>query len=125
MDLNHITREIIDAAMKVHSKVGPGLLESAYLAFLRHELLKRGLRVRSEVRLPVEYDGVRIACAYRLDLLVEESVPVELKAVGLLLPLHSAQLRSYLKLGDFRVGLLINVHVVRLKDVIERMVNRF
>lgn len=125
MELNDITGEIVDAAMKVHSKVGPGLLESAYHAFLRHELLRRGMRVRSEVRLPVEYDGVRIECAYRLDLLVEESVPVELKTVGLLLPLHSAQLRSYLKLGNFKVGLLINFHVVRLKDGIERMVNKF
>ena len=125
MELNDITGEIIDAAMKVHFKVGPGLLESAYLAFLRHELIKRGLKVRSEVRLPVEYDGVRIDFAYRLDLLVEEAVPVELKAVGLLLPLHSAQLRSYLKLGDFQGGALINFHVVRLKDGIERMVNKF
>src|SRR5688500_4469161 len=121
MELNDITGAIIDAAMKVHSRVGPGLLESAYHAFLRHEVIKRGLSVRSAVRLPVEYDGVRVECAYRLDLLVEEAVPVELKAVGLLLPLHSAQLRSYLKLGNFRVGLLINFHVVRLKDGIERM----
>lgn len=125
MELNKITEQIIGAAMKVHSALGPGLLESAYEACLKHELTKCGLACESEVALPVIYDGLRIECGYRLDLLVEKQVVVELKAVSTLTDVHEAQLLSYLKLGDFRLGLLINFHSVPLKNGIKRMANNF
>ena len=122
-ELDRITGEIVDAAMKVHRTLGPGLLEGAYLACFRHELIKRGLAVQSQVRLPILYDGIRIDAGYRIDLVVEGAVLVELKAVTALQPIHRAQILSYLKLGDYRVGLLINFHVALLKDGIERLVN--
>ena len=118
-----VSGQVVDAAMKVHSALGPGLLESAYEACLAHELRVRGLRVRTQVPLAVVYDGVRIEMGYRLDLLVEESVIVELKTVTKLRPIHDAQLLSYLKLSGHRVGLRINFHVPRLKDGIRRMLN--
>lgn len=123
-DINRISGQIVDSAMKVHTQLGPGLLESAYEACLKHELSKRGLSVLSQVALPVVYDGQRIDVGYRLDLLVEESVVVELKAVSRIIPLHEAQLLSYLKLGGYKLGLLINFNTLRLKDGIKRMVNR-
>jgi GxxExxY protein len=123
MDLNHISGKIIEAAMRVHSALGPGLLESAYEACLLHELRKLGLSVISQVSLPVEYDGVKIDAGYRIDLLVEDCVIVELKAAEKLLPIHEAQILSYLKLSDNKLGLLINFNVVHLKDGIKRMVN--
>ena len=113
----------MDAAMKVHSKLGPGMLESAYGACLAHELRIRGLSVRAQVPLPIVYEGVRIEIGYRIDLLVEEEVVVELKTVAKLLPIHEAQLLSYLRLSGLRTGLLINFHVPRLKDGIRRMLN--
>ncbi len=109
--------------MKVHSALGPGLLESAYEACLIHELTKRGLRVSSQVALPVAYDGVRLDVGYRIDLLVEDEVVVELKAVDLLLTIHQAQLLSYLRLSGKKVGLLINFNTGRMKDGIRRLVN--
>jgi GxxExxY protein len=124
MEINDITGQIIDAAMKVHTVLGPGLLESAYEACLTHELRKRGLHVETQKELPVVYDGVRLDVGYRIDLLVEGSVIMELKAVAELLPIHHAQLISYLKLSDLRVGLLVNFNVVRLKDGIKRMANK-
>jgi GxxExxY protein len=123
MDLNHISGKIIEAALRVHSALGPGLLESAYEACLLHELRKLGLSVISQVSLPVEYDGVKIDAGYRIDLLVEDCVIVELKAAEKLLPIHEAQILSYLKLSDNKLGLLINFNVVHLKDGIKRMVN--
>ena len=123
MDLDQITGQIVDAAMKVHSCLGPGLLESVYEKCLKHELMKRGLRVESQVWLPVIYDSVVIEGAYKIDLLVEGEVVVELKVVDQLLPLHKAQLLSYLKLSNKRVGLLINFNVVHLRDGIRRVVN--
>ncbi|MBI4441841.1 MAG: GxxExxY protein [Acidobacteria bacterium] len=110
--------------MKVHSAVGPGLLESAYEACLLHELRDLGLKVAAQVSLPVAYDGVKIEVGYRVDLLVEDAVIVELKAVETLLSIHTAQLLSYLKLSGKRVGLLINFNVLQLKDGIKRMVNK-
>ena len=124
MDVNQVSGAIVNAAMKVHSAVGPGLLESAYEACLLHELRSLGLDVKSQVSLPVAYDGVKIDVGYRVDLLVEDAVIVELKAVETLLPIHQAQLLSYLKLSGKRVGLLINFHVLHLKDGIKRMVNK-
>jgi GxxExxY protein len=125
MQINDITGQIIDAAMKVHTRLGPGLLESSYEACLAYELAKRELRVRSQVAQPIIYDEVRLDVGYRLDLLVEEAVIIELKAVETVLPIHRAQLITYLKLSDKHVGLLINFNVVRLKDGIERLVNNF
>jgi GxxExxY protein len=123
MQLNDISGKIIDAAMKVHTAMGPGLLESAYEACLIHELKKCGLKVLSQVTLPVRYDGIDIDLGYRIDLLVEDNIIVELKAVTKLLPIHEAQLLSYLKLSNNPVGLLINFNVLRLKDGIKRLVN--
>ncbi|HYX68015.1 MAG TPA: GxxExxY protein [Terriglobales bacterium] len=122
---NHLTGEVVDAAMKVHTALGPGLLESAYEACLAHELRKRGLRVETQVPLPVTYEGMQIELGYRIDLLVEGQVIVELKAVETVLPVHKAQLLSYLRLSGRRLGLLINFHVERLKDGITRIVNNF
>jgi GxxExxY protein len=123
MAINDVTGAVVDAAFKVHSVLGPGLLESAYQACLAYELRKRGLEVTTQFELPVVYDEVKVDLGYRVDLLVERSVVVELKTVSKLLPVHEAQLLSYLKLGDFRAGLLINFHAARLKDGIKRMVN--
>ncbi len=124
MALNKISGAIVDAAMKVHSVLGPGLLETAYEACLKHELHKRGMKVQSQVGLPVEYDGVRIELGYRIDLLVEDEIIVELKTVQKIAAIHEAQLLSYLKLSDKRLGLLINFHVPHLKNGIKRMVNK-
>ncbi len=118
-----LTGKIIDAAMKVHSVLGPGLLESAYEACLLFELGKGGLRAARQVELPVVYENVKIDAGYRIDLLVEDEVVVELKSVEQLLPIHQAQLLSYLKLSGKQVGLLINFNVVHLKDGLKRMVN--
>lgn len=122
MNLNEVTGRIIDAAMKVHSALGPGLLEGAYEACLRHELISRGLEVKSQLSLPVEYDGTLIDAGYRLDLLVDNSVIVELKAVEKLAAIHEAQLLTYLKLSRKKVGLLLNFNVVHMKDGIRRLV---
>ena len=122
MDRNEISGEIVDAAMKVHSALGPGLLESAYAACLRHELIKRGLKVASEVPVPVVYDGIKLEAGYKLDLLVEDTVVVELKAIEALAPIHQAQIISYLKLAGKPTGLLINFHTLHLKDGIKRFV---
>ncbi len=121
--INQISGEIVDAAMKVHTALGPGLLESAYEACLKHELTRRGLKVLSQVTLPVIYDGVKIDVGYRIDLLVEDAVIVELKAVEKLTPLNEAQLLSYLKLSGRKLGLLINFNVEHLKNGIKRIAN--
>jgi GxxExxY protein len=120
--VNKVSGTIVDAAMKVHSVLGPGLLESSYEACLAHELRARGLQVATQVGLPVVYEGVRLELGYRIDLLVEDAVIVEVKAVETLAPIHEAQLLSYLKLSGKRVGLLINFNVLHLKDGIKRMV---
>ena len=122
MDRNEISGAVVDAAMKVHSALGPGLLESAYAACLRHELIKRGFKVASEVPVPVVYDGIRLEAGYKLDLLVEDTVVVELKAIEALAPIHQAQIISYLKLAGKPIGLLINFHSLHLKDGIKRFV---
>ena len=126
MEINQITGTIIDSAMKIHSAFGPGLLESAYKACLIYELRKRGLRVDSEVALPLIYDGVKIEnVGYRLDLLVEYKVVIELKAVEIIAPIVEAQLLHYLKLSGKKVGLLINFKVVHPKDGIKRLVYNY
>lgn len=120
MNINDISGAVVDAAMKVHTALGPGLLESAYEACLKHELGKRGFKALSQVILPVIYDGVEVDAGYRPDLLVEDVVIVEVKAVERLLPIHEAQLLSYLKLSGRKVGLLINFNVEHLKNGIKR-----
>ena len=109
--------------MKVHTQLGPRLLESAYEACLAYELRRRGLNVATQVQLPIIYEDVRLDVGYRLDLLVESQVIVELKSVNKMIPLYDAQLLSYLKLSGNKIGLLINFNVVRLKDGIKRLAN--
>ena len=123
--LNRITESIIGAAIEVHRALGPGLLESAYEECLTFELMQRGLKVEQQKPLPVVYREVKLDCGYRLDLLVEEAVIVEVKAVDRLAPIHQAQLLSYLRLSGCKVGLLINFNVKVLKDGIRRVVNDF
>ena len=122
-ELDHLTGQVVDSAMKVHSALGPGLLESAYEACLAHELRARRLGVVRQQPLPLIYRGVRVEVGYRLDLVVEDAVIVELKTVPRLLPIHDAQLLSYLRLSGHRVGFLMNFHVPRLRNGIKRMVN--
>ena len=118
-----VTDAVIGAAIEVHRFLGPGALESAYLSCLAFELGFRGLSVRREVPVPVRYKGLLIDCAYRMDLLIEDSVVVEVKAVSRLLAIHEAQLLSYLRLSGLQLGLLVNFHEQRLKDGVRRMQN--
>ncbi|MBI2887761.1 MAG: GxxExxY protein [Chloroflexi bacterium] len=122
-ELDRVTEAIIGAAIAVHRELGPGLLESAYEACLAYELTERGLLVERQQELPVIYRGMRVDCGYRLDLLVERAVVVELKAIERLERIHEAQLLSYLKLSGCRVGLLFNFNVAVLKAGIRRLVN--
>ena len=117
-----LTEQIIGAAIEVHRELGPGLLESAYLACMAHELSLRGISFRMEEELPVIYKGVRIDCGYRLDILVDEKVVVELKAVSEMPPVFEAQLLTYMRISNCSVGLLINFHVSVLKNGIVRRV---
>jgi GxxExxY protein len=114
---------IIGAAIKVHSVLGPGLLESAYQACLVYELEKHRLRVRREIPIPIRYEELSIDNGYRIDLLVEDSVVVELKAIEQILPVHRGQLLSYLRLGGFKLGYLLNFNVPLMRDGITRLVN--
>jgi GxxExxY protein len=121
--VNQVTGAIVSSAMKVHSLLGPGLLESAYQACLAHELRNRGFRVATQVGLPVIYDGEKIELGYRMDPAVENLVVVEVKCVEAVHPVHQAQLLSYMRLSGIGVGLLINFHVLHLRDGIKRMVD--
>ena len=121
--IQEISHAVITAAMRVHSELGPGLLESAYTACLQHELKKAGLKSDAQVGLPVVYDGVKLDLGYRIDLLVEDLVIVELKSVDAIAPVHQAQIISYLKLSGRSLGPLINFKVAHLKDGIKRFVN--
>ena len=121
--INRLTGAVITAAMKVHSQLGPGLLESAYEACLTHELRKQSLSVAQQVGLPVIYDGECIDLGYRIDLIVEDLVIIEIKSVEAINPVHQAQLLSYIRLSGRNVGLLINFHVAHLRDGIKRMVD--
>ncbi len=121
--VNGITEAIIGGAIQVHRVLGPGLLESAYEACLAFELKKRGLRIEQEKPLPLVYDQVKLDCGYRMDLVVEGAVVVEVKSVDAVAPIHEAQVISYLKLSGCKVGLLINFNVLQLKDGIRRFIN--
>jgi len=122
-NVQEISHVVITAAMRVHSELGPGLLESTYTACLQYELRKAGLKSDAQVGLPVVYDGVKLDIGYRIDLLVEDLVIVELKSVDAIAPVHQAQIISYLKLSGRSLGLLIDFNVVHLKDGIKRFVN--
>ena len=124
MTEEEIGHTIIGAAIKVHSAVGPGLLESAYETCLVCELEKQKLTVTRQVLIPIRYEDLTVDNGYRIDLLVGERVVVELKAVETILPVHRAQLLSYLRLGGFKLGYLLNFHVAHLRDGIVRIVNR-
>jgi len=118
-----VSHAIITAAMKVHTELGPGLLESTYTACLQYELRQAGFRSATQVGLPVVYRQVKLELGYRMDLLVEDLVVVEVKSVDAISPVHQAQILSYLKLSGKSIGLLINFNVVHLKDGIRRFVN--
>ena len=122
-EINRITEKIIGAAIEVHRTLGPGLLESAYETCLSFELAERGLEVDRQKPLPIVYKGNRLDAGYRLDLLVEDQVIVEIKAVDKIAPIHQSQLLSYLKLSGCEVGLLINFNVLVLKNGIKRVIN--
>jgi len=122
MDGNEITEQIIGAAIDVHRALGPGLLESAYEECLCHDLRLRGISFERQRPLPVEYKGIKLECGYRLDLLVEKVVVVEIKAVSAIEPVHEAQLLTYLRIGGWKIGLLINFNVPVLKNGIRRRI---
>lgn len=123
MTENEVGELILGAAMKVHAALGPGLLESAYETCLDHELEKRGLGVQRQVPVAVEYDGQRVEGGFRLDLLVEKIVVVEVKAVERLMPIHFAQTLTYLKFGGFKLGYVLNFNVLHMRQGIKRIVN--
>ncbi len=120
--INVLTHETIGAAIEVHRLLGPGLLESSYRECLCRELALRGVNYRREYGIPLQYKGIHLDCGYRIDLLVADLVVVEIKAVEQLAPVHEAQLLTYLRVGGWKVGLLINFNVVLLKDGIRRRV---
>ena len=121
MNVNEISGQIVDAAMRVHSELGPGLIESVYEACLAHELANRSIAVERQLQLPVKYGSLTVEAGLRLDLVVAKAIVVEIKSVAGLLPVHSAQLLTYLKLGGYPVGLLLNFNVPHLKQGIKRL----
>jgi len=120
---NEVAKQIVDAAYRVHTSLGPGLLESAYEAVLAYELEKRGLRTVRQQAVPIVYQGTRIEVGFRADLIVEEKVIVEIKSVETIAPVHNKQLLTHLRLADKRLGLLINFNVLLIKDGITRIAN--
>lgn len=125
MNINELTQTIIGAAIEVHRALGPGLLESAYEECLCKELTLQKISFERQRPLPLEYKGVKLECGYRLDLLVEDTVVLEVKAVDAIISIHQAQLLTYMKLGGWKVGLLINFNVPVLKQGIKRLVLGF
>jgi GxxExxY protein len=123
MTENEIGHGVIGAAIKVHSSIGPGLLESAYELCLAYELTQQGFAIRKQVSIPIRYEDLTIENGYRIDLLVNDSVLIELKAVETILPVHKGQLLSYLRLGGFKLGYLLNFNVAHMRDGITRIVN--
>lgn len=118
-----LTKEVIRVAIKVHKALGPGLLESAYKEVLFYELKKNGFNVRKEVPMPLVYEEVKLDCGYRIDLLVNNELVIELKSVDALNDVHMAQILTYMKLGNYKLGLLINFNVALLKNGIKRVIN--
>jgi GxxExxY protein len=124
MTENELSRLVVGCAMRVHSALGPGLLESAYEACLQFELIKPGLKVEAQKPLPLVYESVKLECGYRVDLLVEGKLIIEVKAVEALAEIHFAQVLTYLRLSNLRLALLLNFNVVHMKDGIRRIVNK-
>ncbi|KAA3650934.1 MAG: GxxExxY protein [Bacteroidetes bacterium] len=123
MTENEISKKIIGAAIEVHKQLGPGLLESSYEICLAYELIQQGLNIQTQVVLPVVYKEVKLEAGYRIDILVENKVIIELKAVDALADIHTAQLLTYLKLKDLKLGILINFNNVKVIDGVKRIVN--
>ena len=124
MEINKITELIIGSAIDVHKSLGPGLLESTYLACVEYELIKKGLHVKKQLGLPLIYKDIHLDVGYRLDLLVNDKVVVEIKSVEFLNDVHTAQVLTYLKLSKAKIGLLINFNELRLVDGIKRLISR-
>jgi GxxExxY protein len=124
-DVNEVTREIVDAAVSIHTRLGPGLFESVYEAMLGQAVEKKGFTVRRQMAVPLEVDGLRFEEAFRIDLLVDQRVIVELKSVEQLAPVHTKQLLTYLRLMNLQVGLVINFGGVTLKEGLRRVVNGY
>jgi len=122
MEFDPLSKKLIGCALEVHKRLGPGLLESTYEKCLSYELTNAGIKHIIQKELPVDYKGIRLDCCYRIDLLVENKIIVELKSVDKVLPIHEAQLLTYMKLAGIKIGLLMNFNVVRLKDGIKRFV---
>lgn len=125
MTEDEISGLVVGAAYRVHKALGPGLLESVYEACMKHELCKAGLRVDSQKVLPVRYDHIELECGYRADLVIDSKFIIEIKAVNQISEIHLAQLLTYLKLADYRLGLLINFNVPLIKNGIRRVINGF
>jgi GxxExxY protein len=125
MKLNEITSIIIEKAIKVHKELGPGLLESAYKECLVYELLQSGLKIEKEKPLPLVYHNVKLECGYRVDIMVEDKVIVEIKSIEALADIHTAQVLTHLKLANCKIGLLMNFNVSLLKDGIKRCINKY
>jgi GxxExxY protein len=123
VEIEKVAEKIVDAAIKVHRALGPGLLESAYQKCMEYELQQQGLRVENEVMLPIAYGKIKIDAGYRIDMIVDNCVVIENKTVEKMLPIHEAQLLTYLKMGKCKLGFLLNWNVPRMKDGIKRMVN--
>jgi GxxExxY protein len=123
MEFEEVTEKIIGCAMEVHSALGPGLLENAYRECLFYKLRKTGLYVEKEKPLPIIFEGIRLDCGYRIDLLVERNIVIELKSVKKIEDIHLAQILTYLKFGEYKVGLILNFNVTSLKDGIKRIAN--
>jgi len=123
MDIEEIAQKIVNVSIKVHTALGPGLLESAYQKCMEYELKNEGLRVECEVILPIIYENIKIDAGYRIDMIIESCIIIEHKAVEKLLPVHEAQLLTYLKMRNYKLGFLLNWNVPRMKYGIKRMVN--
>ncbi|PYS42799.1 MAG: GxxExxY protein [Acidobacteria bacterium] len=124
MTENELSHVVLGSAMKVHSALGPGLLESAYEACLQYELIKSGLQVQAQKPLPLVYESVKLECGYRVDLLVDSKLIIEVKSIEALAEIHFAQVLTYLRLSDLRLALLLNFNVVHMKDGVRRIVNK-
>ena len=125
MKENELGEQLLGCAIKVHTALGPGLLESTYEVCLAHELAQTGIKIERQVALPVIYGNVKLDAGYRIDLLVEDILIVELKVVEKLLPIHTAQMLSYLRLSKRKLGYLLNFNVIHMRDGIKRIVNNF
>ncbi len=123
-EINEVTREVVDTSYKLHSHLGPGLMESAYRLILTRDLERRGLQVEQERQITITYEGLLIPNAFRVDLLVEKCVVIELKALDRLAPVHTRQILTYLRLLDLPVGLLINFGAARMREGLQRVVNK-